>query len=57
LVGLGKYKEALTALNGEFPEEFSLSSHRLKKQCFIGLKDSARAKQEDQIIAKLSADF
>jgi tetratricopeptide (TPR) repeat protein len=57
LVGLEKYKEALTALNGEFPEEYSLSGHRLKKQCFIGLKDSARAKQEDQIIAKLSADF
>ncbi|MDP3510305.1 MAG: hypothetical protein Q8T09_20210 [Candidatus Melainabacteria bacterium] len=57
LVGLEKYKEALIALNGEFPEELSLSSHRLKKQCFLGLKDSARAKQEDQIIAKLSADF
>ena len=57
LAGLEKYKEALTALNGEFPEEYSLSSHRLKKQCFIGLKDSARAKHEDQIITKLSADF
>jgi len=57
LVGLGKYKEALTFLTGDFPEEFSLPSHRLKKQCFVALKDSARAKQEDQIIAKLSADF
>ncbi|MBP6746019.1 hypothetical protein KA344_12360 [bacterium] len=57
LVGLGKYKEALATLNVEFPEALSLSSHRLKKQCFIGLKDSARAQQEEQIIAKLSADF
>ncbi len=57
LVGLGKYKEALNFLTGDFPEEFSLPSHRLKKQCFVALKDSARAKQEEQIIAKLSADF
>lgn len=57
LVGLGKYKEALSHLTGEFPEEFSLSSHRLKKQCYLGLKDSAKAQQEEQIIAKLSADF
>lgn len=57
LVGLGKYKEALATLNVEIPEGLSLTSHRLKKQCFIGLKDSARAKQEEQIIAKLSADF
>ena len=57
LVGLGKYKEALNFLTADFPEEFSLPSHRLKKQCFVALKDLARAKQEDQIIAKLSADF
>ncbi len=57
LIGLGKYKEALAALNADFPEEFNLNSHRLKKQCFMALKDTTRAKQEDAIMAKLSADF
>ncbi|MFA6209059.1 MAG: hypothetical protein WCT03_01380 [Candidatus Obscuribacterales bacterium] len=57
LIGLGKYKEALVTLNADFPEEFNLNSHRLKKQCFMALKDTTRAKQEDAIIAKLSADF
>ncbi|CAN5582740.1 hypothetical protein BH11CYA1_BH11CYA1_26130 [soil metagenome] len=57
LIGLGRYQEALNILNAEFPEEFNLNSHRLKKQCFVALKDPARAKQQDEIIAKLSADF